>query len=213
MNVNGITSTVSANYGSYKTASKDISKEVTKAPETSGALNLEAAVYEASSKEQIKSGKTAENGKAGNAQLVEKLKAEAQARTQQLSDIVQQLLLKQGTSYNRANGLKSMFENLVVDDATRAQAQADIAEDGYWGVTQTSERIFDFAMALSGGDAEKMEEMKEAFLKGFKKAEDMWGGSLPEISQRTYDAVIDKFDKYAEEQKQANSATTPETPV
>ena len=40
-----------------------------------------------------------------------------------------------------------------------------------------------------------MEEMRSAFLKGFNKAKETWGGELPEISQRTYDAVMEKFDK------------------
>ena len=32
--------------------------------------------------------------------------------------------------------------------------------------------------------------MREAFKKGYKQAEDTWGGKLPEISQKTYDAVM-----------------------
>ena len=39
------------------------------------------------------------------------------------------------------------------------------------------------------------EEMKEAFKKGFKQAEETWGGELPDICQRTYDKVFEKFDK------------------
>ena len=45
--------------------------------------------------------------------------------------------------------------NFTVDEETQKQAQADIAEDGYWGVEQTSDRILDFAKALSGNDPEK----------------------------------------------------------
>ena len=37
--------------------------------------------------------------------------------------------------------------------------------------------------------------MKNAFLKGYEQAEETWGGKLPEISQKTYDAVLAKFDK------------------
>ncbi len=33
--------------------------------------------------------------------------------------------------------------NFTVDAATKAQAQKDIGEDGYWGVKQTSQRLFD----------------------------------------------------------------------
>ena len=39
----------------------------------------------------------------------------------------------------------------------------------------------------------------EAFKKGYKQAEETWGGKLPDISQRTYDAVMEKFDKMAQE--------------
>jgi len=41
--------------------------------------------------------------------------------------------------------------------------------------------------------------MRAAFQKGYKQAEQTWGGKLPEISQRTYDAVLEKFDKLAAE--------------
>ena len=87
-----------------------------------------------------------------------------------------------------------------MDPQTRAQAQADIAEDGYWGVKQTSQRIFDFAKALSGGDPDKMEDMRKAFEKGFKQATNAWGDELPSISQDTYAAVQKMFDDYANEQ-------------
>jgi len=133
--------------------------------------------------------------------LIAKLKADAEARTKQLSDIVNQLISGQGQTFDIANGknLKSVFENLEVDPATREQAQKDIAEDGYWGVKQTSERIFDFAKALSGGDPEKMEDMRKAFEKGFKQATAAWGDELPGISQDTYKAVESLFDQYQEE--------------
>ena len=108
---------------------------------------------------------------------------------------------QQGQTYNSANGIWSVLAsgNLKVDAATQAQAKKDIAEDGYWGVEQTSDRIIDFATALTGGDPSKIEEMREAFKKGYKQAEKTWGGQLPDISQRTYDAVMQKFDKLAEE--------------
>lgn len=38
--------------------------------------------------------------------------------------------------------------------------------------------------------------MIDAFKKGFKDATKSWGKDLPDISQRTYDAVLDKFDKW-----------------
>lgn len=200
MSVNGVTNNVSSNYSNYSnysaaaentTAEKTESKE--KAAESAG------AVYEAS--EEAKSSASTKKTYTPDANLVAKLKADAEQRTQQLQSIVEQLLTKQGRTYNTANGLKSIYESLNVDPATRAQAQKDIAEDGYWGVNQTSDRIFDFAMALCGGDPDKMEEMKDAFLKGYKKAERQWGDKLPEICQNTYDAVLKKFEDYQNQNK------------
>ena len=133
--------------------------------------------------------------------LINKLKADAEARTAQLRSLVEQLMGKQANTYGQANDIWQFLSkgDYTVDPATKAQAQADIAEDGYWGVTQTSDRIIQFATALTGGDPDKIEEMREAFKKGYKQAEEIWGGSLPDISQRTYDAVMEKFDKLAEE--------------
>lgn len=131
--------------------------------------------------------------------MVAKLKADAEARTAQLQSLVEKMLTKQGQTYGKANDIWSILSsgNFTVDPATKAQAQADIAEDGYWGVSQTSQRILDFATALTGGDPDKIEEMRAAFQKGFKQAEKTWGGQLPDISQRTYDAVMKGFDDMA----------------
>lgn len=134
-----------------------------------------------------------------NKELIAKLKSDADARTSQMKSLVEQLISKQGKTYGQANDIWKFLAggNFTVDAATKAQAQADIAEDGYWGVEQTSNRIIDFATALTGGDPDKIEEMRAAFEKGFQKATKTWGGSLPDISQRTYAAVMEKFDKLA----------------
>lgn len=135
-------------------------------------------------------------------ELVNKMKADAEEHTKQLQNIVQQLMTKQGQTFNIANG--DMWKFLAsgkfeVDEATKLQAQEDVSEDGYWGVKQTSNRILDFATALTGGDPSKIEEMREAFKKGYKQAEKTWGGELPDISKQTYDAVMAGFDKMAED--------------
>ena len=85
-----------------------------------------------------------------------------------------------------------------MDAKTKAEAQAAISEDGYWGVKQTSQRLFDFAQALAGDDPAKMEKMQKAIEKGFEQAEEAWGGSLPSISGETYKAVNDLFSEYYE---------------
>ena len=38
--------------------------------------------------------------------------------------------------------------------------------------------------------------MIEAFQKGYKEATKTWGKQLPDISSRTYDAVMEKMNKW-----------------
>ena len=77
-----------------------------------------------------------------------------------------------------------------------AQAKEDVSEDGYWGVKQTSQRLFDFASALAGDDVEKMKEMQAAMEKGFKQATKAWGEDLPGICNDTLSAANKLFDDY-----------------
>lgn len=196
MSVNGITSVTDA-YSTYA-ASYTKSADVNSTASTGTTVTEEAgAVYEPSAEAQAITKKTY----TPDADLVAKLKADADARTAQFRSLVENMLLGQGKSYNNANDIWSILSSgdFTVDPATKAQAQADIAEDGYWGVSQTSQRILDFATALTGGDPDKIEEMRSAFEKGFKQAQETWGGELPEISQKTYEAVMAGFDKMAEE--------------
>lgn len=136
-----------------------------------------------------------------NTEMINKLKAANETHTKQLQSIVEQLMTKQGQTYGVANDMWKFLASgkFEVDAATKAQAQQDISEDGYWGVKQTSNRILDFATALTGGDPSKIEDMRKAFEKGYKQAEKTWGGELPDISKQTYDAVMAGFDKMAED--------------
>lgn len=195
MSVNGVTSTQAAAAYSYNSTSA--AKEKTSAEEaTTKTTEDTGVIYEHSTDTNTSS--TKKTYKPDTA-LINKLKADADARTSQLRSLVEQMMGKQATTYGNANDIWSFLRsgNYTVDSATKAQAQADIAEDGYWGVGQTSDRIIQFATALTGGDPDKIEAMRDAFKKGYAQAEKTWGGSLPEISQKTYDAVMEKFDKLA----------------
>ena len=150
------------------------------------------AVYEKSTKTEPS------YNKKPNTALIEKMKADAEQRTAQLRSIVEQMMTKQGVAIGNADDMWKFLAkgDFTVSADVKAQAEADIAEDGYWGVKQTSDRIVDFAKALSGGDPEKADEMIEAFKKGFEDATKTWGDKLPDISQKTYDAVLEKMDAW-----------------
>lgn len=190
MSVNGVTGSSGAAdlYGTYKTNSaKPAEKTENKKEE-----NNSGVVYEPSS-----SATTGSVSKKPDANLVAKLKADSDARISQMKSLVEQMISKQGQTLGKTDSIWSFLAsgNFTVDAATKAQAQKDIADDGYWGVEQTSSRIVDFATALAGSDPKQLEKMRDAFKKGFDNATSTWGKSLPDISQRTYQAVMDKFDK------------------
>ena len=135
------------------------------------------------------------------AALVQQLKQEQANRESQLVDLVHKMMSGQAKSFGVASGDDSIWKFLAkgdftVDPATKAQAQEDISEDGYWGVKQTSQRLFDFASALAGDDVEKMQKMQAAIEKGYKMAEKTWGGNLPQISQDTLAATNKLFEDY-----------------
>ena len=144
--------------------------------------------------------------KADRSALVDQLKADMESRKSQLIDLVQKTLSGQVDSYGKASDENSIWRTLAsgkftVDAATKAQAQKDISEDGYWGVKQTSQRLFDFASALAGDDVDKMKEMQAAMEKGYKQATKTWGRELPSISKETIDAANKLFEDYYNSKK------------
>ena len=130
--------------------------------------------------------------------LVDKLKADQAERESKFTSLVTEMMNKQAGAFGKANNIWEFLASgeFEVDPATRAQAQEDISEDGYWGVKQTSQRLFDFAAALAGDDVEKMKKMQDAMMKGFDQATATWGRELPEISQQTIDAANKLFEDY-----------------
>lgn len=188
------TTTAATTKSTYEKTTQSGTEKAAESTSSSSTISDLAAVYEKSSDSDGTVTKTT-----SNAAIVAKLKADAEERTAQLKSIVEKLISKQGQTIGTADDdmwkflAKGDFE---VDAETKAQAQADIADDGYWGVEQTSDRILDFAKALAGDDADKADELLEAFKKGFEEATKSWGDDLPDISQRTYDAVVKKFEAW-----------------
>lgn len=193
-------------YASYGTSKADTAAKTESTAAESTATTDQAAkdgvVYDKSDKSESTAAKTPYSvnkmSKEDRAALVKQLQADQQSREQQLTDIVKKMMSQQASTYANANDMWKFLAggNFTVDAQTKLQAQQDIAEDGYYGIKQTSERLFDFASALAGDDVDKMKEMQKAMEKGFKQATKAWGRDLPDISQKTLDAANKKFEEY-----------------
>lgn len=179
------------------TASKTDKKNDSTSASKTGTFDSTAAIYEKSSVTK----KDSVTQKKDHAAIVAQMKADTEKRTQQLTELVQQMISQQGKKLGQSDSIWSFLAggDFTVSPEVKAQAQADIAEDGYWGVEQTSDRILDFAKALSGDDSSKADELLNAFKKGFEQATKAWGKDLPSISQDTYKAVEEKFNKWKNE--------------
>lgn len=197
-------------YSAFTSSAKqaDNSSKVTPVKKVAPVDSNAAAIYVKSDAEDTKKATYSVNkmSKEDRAAVVEQLKADQAYRQQQLTDIVAKTLTGQSKSFSLATGDEfwRMFADgkVTVDAAAKAKAQEDISEDGYWGVKQTSERLFDFASALAGDNVEMMEKMQKAMDKGFGQATKTWGKELPSISHDTYDAANKLFEEYYASKKQ-----------
>lgn len=165
--------------------------------ETYEEISLVSATYEQSEGEETE--------KLGqytvDLEKVQAMKDEQDQRMLQLfSDTVK------GTGLKQLGGIRGILEKLRAGEEVTLeiefteedveQAKIDVAEGGYWSAEETSDRLVDFAKALSGGNPEKAEMLKEAFVAGFKEVEEMFGGELPELSYNTYDLTMSKFEAW-----------------
>ncbi len=203
----GTTTTTAAAYA-QQTANTKAAEEKTETKKAASSKTGEdtAVVYEKSSATKTSSTKS-------NPAIVAQMKADAEARTAQLQSLVEKIISKQGQTLGKADDMWSFLAkgNFKADPETIAQAKKDVAEDGYWGAEQTSERILSFAKALAGDDPDKAEELLNAFKKGFKQATGAWGGELPSLCSGTYDLVEKKFNEWMGKDTEDKTAAVKDT--
>ena len=168
-------------------SSGDASQALSAAPKD------EAAVYEPSKNNAIYE---------PDMEKVRKMWSEHDSKVEQFRMLVETLLNKQAQKFDLAYDWYGKIDwndpnQVEIDDETRAAATAEIEEGGYYSVEETAKRLLDFAVALSGGDPSKVDLLRGAVDQGFKEVEKIWGGELPEISKKTYEAVMNGFDEWA----------------
>ncbi len=110
-----------------------------------------------------------------------------------LRGLVLNMFKEQGIDYKIA----ADDTEIDISTLTPEQAQDLVADDGYFGVDKTSQRIFDLAVGIAGGDPAKIDAVRAGVEKGFQEAYKAMGDWLPDISYQTYDAVMQKLDDWA----------------
>lgn len=91
------------------------------------------------------------------------------------------------------------YEGKPILELNQKEAKELISEDGFFGVTQTSNRVANFVFSFSGENIELLQKGREGIIQGFEEAKRLFGGELPEISyqtqERTLNLIDEKIDK------------------
>ncbi len=111
-----------------------------------------------------------------------------------LCRLVARILQDQHTASQLDDG---EFEAIVIDRITPENAKTLVANDGHWQPDRTAARIVSFALTIWGGDLKKLDGIKESITSGFELAGEEFGGELPEISRRTFTAVMDSLEEWS----------------
>ena len=198
INVNDYSSSATV-YDNVTKPKNDASKEAKKNTVSTKSENVDndtAVVYEKNANKSDK--EIHSTNKNSNPAIIAQLKADAEQRTNQFQSLVKKIFNKQGITFSDSSEMYSILRSgkFTVPPEVSAKAQEDISEDGYWGVKQTSDRLVDFAKALSGNDPTKADTMIAAVKKGFEQATKQWGDKLPDICQKTLDATIEKLESW-----------------
>ncbi|MCM1225847.1 MAG: hypothetical protein NC320_00270 [Clostridium sp.] len=149
--------------------------------------------------------KSSDTGIYSREALLNKLKADEEARVKAFQDTIRSMMAKQGQTVN----LTFRGMDLHVTEEQRAAAEAAISEGGEYSIDSVATRIMDMAMALGGNDPTKISVLREAVQKGFGGAASILGvkdDDMPQITKDTYSEVMKRFDEWENSFKTDDSA-------
>ena len=115
------------------------------------------------------------------------------------------LLAQGGLSFNAPKNLSEILSGLdlanigyngkSLNELSSDEADDLISENGFFGIVNTADRIASFVLNGAGDDVERLKAGREGAAKGFEDAKKIWGGELPEISQKTIEKTLETLDK------------------
>lgn len=205
-----LTSKMDLSYRSIKSkvteAKMDLGKE--KSDQTQTKVRTEQDSYERSTPEAKV---TYEKPKVDQ-KTIQQLKAESDRAYNQLKQIVTAMLRRQGLEFQDLSEVKPEdLSEVIIDETAQREAQAQLEEGGDQSPGKVSDRIVDFAKAISGGDKSKFALLKSAIDAGFKAARSAFGDELPEICQETYKLTMEKLEAWVSEGETAASSSLDES--
>lgn len=115
-------------------------------------------------------------------------------QVEQFTEMLSNILKQQGLSWNK---VVSGEQHLSADPKTIAAAKQAVSDDGEFGIKKTAERILTFAKAAIQANPDQADTIKAAVQSGFDQAAQYFGGKLPDISNKTHDAIMNTLDSWS----------------
>jgi len=159
-------------------------------PDQSAKVNLDSSV--AGSKESTVVYNDPRLNKTAKPDL-QALLEESDRKAQEIINLIKPLIEQQGLEISK---VVSGQQKINASPEAIKAAQAAVAEGGEFSVQKTAERILSFAKAAIGDDPAKLEKITAAVEQGFQEAAEILGGSLPEISKQTLEAIRTEFARW-----------------
>ena len=123
----------------------------------------------------------------------------------------EQAVEESGQGFAAQHGLAHLVQNADFDlarlqhdgkpilEMSQQEAAELISEDGYFGISKTAERLAQFVILGGGDDLAKVQAGRQGIIHGFKEAEKLWGGQLPEMSYETLNKALEKIDNHIQQ--------------
>jgi hypothetical protein len=87
------------------------------------------------------------------------------------------------------------YDGKPITELTQDEASSLISENGFFGVTQTSDRVSNFVFSFAGDDVDLLQKGRDGIVQGFEDAKKLFGGELPEISYKTQERTLALIDE------------------
>jgi hypothetical protein len=87
-----------------------------------------------------------------------------------------------------------------ISELSQDEAKQLVSDEGYFGITQTSDRVSNFVLNFAGDNVDILEKGREGIVKGFQEAEKLFGGELPDISYKTQERTLGDRSKFCVKQ-------------
>lgn len=143
--------------------------------EVSLSMNAQIVLFALNASEMTKGSSIAQGALAGSQEVLDFLSGKETEGGMNLSDIG--------------------YEGKPITDLTPEEANELISDEGFFGITQTSDRVANFVFSFSGDDVELLQKGREGVVQGFEEANKLFGGELPEISYKTQERTLALIDE------------------